>query len=270
MLERVIRTASAPEAAIQNHLLAALPSEERSRLAAHLQPVVLERDQALWRSGEPIEFVYFPEAGVCSCIAPLSDGTGVEVGVIGREGAVGLPAAFGHHTPAAIAKVQIAGSGLRIQTPLLRLQIEQNASLRSVLMRYSQVLYDQACWIAVCNRRHSVAQRLARWLLMIHDRIESDELPLTHGYLSVMLGVRRASVTEAAGKFQSAGLIWYSQGQITILDRFGLESRSCECYLAVRNNSGASFRSIPPSLLRESETLRRSLATSPKGKEGSV
>jgi CRP-like cAMP-binding protein len=268
VLKRVRPYCFSTEAAIQNHLLTALPSEERNRLAAHLQPVALERDQALWNLGEPIEFIYFPEAGVCSCIAPLSDGTGVEVGVIGREGAVGLSAAFGHHTPAAIAKVQIAGSGLRIQTSLLRIQIERNAGLRSVLMRYSQILYDQACWIAVCNRRHSVAQRLARWLLMIHDRIESDDLALTHGYLSAMLGVRRASVTEAAGNFQSAGLIWYSQGQITLLNRSGLESRSCECYLAVRNSSGASFGAMPQSLLEEAKARRQFLGASPKGKEG--
>jgi CRP-like cAMP-binding protein len=222
--------------ASRNRLLAALPPADLARLWPRLEAVELAPYQVLHAPGQPIEVVYFPETGWVSTLAYMEDGDAAEVGQIGNEGMVGLPLLLGAECDDLEAMVQAPGTALRIDAQAFREDLERIPALRTLLLRYALVHHGQVARTAACNGRHHVEQRLARWLLMAHDRSEGDEFPMTHEFLSMMLGVRRAGITVAAGTLQKAGFIRYEQGCVEFTDRPGLESVACECYGIVRRS----------------------------------
>jgi CRP-like cAMP-binding protein len=225
------------QSTFRNRLLAALPPEDFARLAAHLEPASLAANQVLTAPDEPIRFVHFPEAGVVSVLAMVGEGKVLEVGLIGREGLVGLPALLGtDRTPHEI-RVQLAGTGWRMSAAVLRRELDRGPRLRGLLLLYVESMYFQVSQVAGCNGHHALAQRLARWLLMMHDRGEGDALALTHGLLAKMLGVRRAGMTAAVGTLLRAGTLRSARGRIEILDRQGLEAASCPCYRLVQQQA---------------------------------
>jgi CRP-like cAMP-binding protein len=217
-----------------NKLIAALSPENLARLAPHLKRVTLEAEQIIHQIDEPIEHVYFPELALVSLLNILSDGTTVEVGVVGREGLVGISPLLEGERETTQAIVQVAGEAQRISTGVLKEEFRQGGQLQTLLLRYTRTLMAQVAQTAVCNCLHHVDQRLARWLLMARLHLESDELPLTQEFIAHMLGTRRAGVSEAASLLQDAGLITYARGRITILDFRGLEDASCECYQSLQ------------------------------------
>jgi CRP-like cAMP-binding protein len=219
---------------IRNGLLLALPPEDLARLRPRLEPVELQFDRTLHATGDPVDAVLFPEGGMVSLLAMLEDGEQVEVGIAGREGLVGLPLVFGDDRSLVEARVQMAGTALRIGAAAFRTEMDQNVALRQVLLRYALAFQAQVTLTAACNARHAIEQRLARWLLTAHDRSETDEFPMTHEFISMMLGVRRPGVTIAARMLQQAGLIHYTRGQMAITDRPALEAATCECYHTTR------------------------------------
>jgi len=221
----------------RNRLLAALPHYDFARLWPRLEAVELPFRKVLHAPGEPIEVVYFPETGWVSMLAYMEDGDAAEVGMIGHEGMVGLPVLLGADHDDIEAMVQLPGTALRMDTQAFREELDDMPTLRTLLLRYALVHHGQVARTAACNGRHHTDQRLARWLLMTHDRASGDEFPMTHEFLSMMLGVRRAGITVAAGQFQKAGFIHYERGRIEITDRPGLESVTCECYGIVRRAS---------------------------------
>jgi CRP-like cAMP-binding protein len=190
----------------------------------------MRRQDVLQECEQPVRYVYFIESGVASVLNVTDDGRSVEVGIVGKEGCTGLPLAVGLQTSICRVLVQIAGTAFRIAGPKLIATLHQCPVLQSRMQVHSQIIAMQSAQIACCNRLHEVDGRLARWLLMSQDRMESDLLPLTHEFISQMLGTRRSSVTVAAGVLQRAGLIRYVRGSIKIADRQGLEEASCECY----------------------------------------
>jgi CRP-like cAMP-binding protein len=224
-----------------NKLIAALPAEDLARLAPHLKRVTLEAEQILHRIDEPIEHIYFPETALVSLLNILSDGTTVEVGVVGREGLVGVSPLLEGERAMTQAIVQIAGEAQRINMRVLKEEFKRGGQLQTLLLRYTRTLMSQIAQTAVCNCLHNVDQRLARWLLVARLRDERDELPLTQEFIAHMLGTRRAGVSEAASLLQDAGLITYVRGHITLLDFKGLEDVSCECYQIVRKEFQRAF-----------------------------
>lgn len=223
----------------RNRLLAALPPEALAQLLPKLSSVVLSLRQVVYPPEAPIEAVYFPESGMVSMLANLDEGVQVEVGVVGQEGMLGTPLLAGVETSFAECMVQLPGTALRMGAGAFRRELEANAPFRMPLQRYSEALQAQVMQTAACNGRHGLEQRLARWLLIAHDRAEGDELPLTQDFIAMMLGVHRPSITVTAGILQRAGLIRYASGHITILDRPSLEAAACECYGAVRQRFAA-------------------------------
>jgi CRP-like cAMP-binding protein len=219
---------SSPQAV--NQLLAALPDAEYQRLVPYLESVSLPLKQVLHKAGESIEYVYFPHRAIVSLIATPEKGSKVEVGLVGNEGVVGIPSVLGDNIATTTAMVQVADSGMRIEASLLKTEFGRGGVLQSLLLRYTQALYALTSQNAACNRLHHLEERLARWLLLVCDRVGSNELQLTHEFISEMLGVRRAGVTDAANSLQLAGLIRYTRGKITILNRQELEAASCSCY----------------------------------------
>ena len=217
-----------------NRLLAALPDAEYQRLIPHLEHVSLSLKQVLYEVGEPIEYVYFPHQSIVSALSTMEDGSMVEVGLVGNDGIVGIPAALGDNITATTAMVQVPDSAMRMKASLLKSEFQRGGSLQSLLLRYMQAQHAFVSQNAACNRLHYLEGRLARWLLLVCDRVESNELPLTHEFMSQMLGVRRAGVTEAANMLQQSGLIRYTRGKITILNRQELEATSCECYEIIK------------------------------------
>ena len=181
-----------------------------------------------------VEAVLFPESGIVSLITTLDDGEQVEVGVVGREGLIGLPLVFGDDRSLVEARVQVEGTALRLDAAALRDGMEESPALRDVLLRYALAFQAQVTLTAGCNARHPIEQRLARWLLIAHDRAEGDEFPMTQEFMAMMLGVRRPGVSLAAGVLQKAGLIRYIRGRMAVTDRPGLEAASCECYHTAR------------------------------------
>ena len=222
---------------IENRLLAALPREAYLNLLPDLERVPLLFEQVLYDSREPIKQVYFPNHGVISLLTVFSDNTRGEVGLVGNEGMAGLPIFLGVDTTPLESLVQVAGDAMRMDVGVFKESITSRDPLHDLLQRYTYALMFQNSQIAACNCYHSVEKRCCRWLLMSHDRVNSDTFPLTHKFLSRMLGVRRASVTVVANKLQQAGLVRYSRGQMTILDRQGLEKASCECYRLLKSES---------------------------------
>jgi CRP-like cAMP-binding protein len=229
---------------LQNHLLAELPESERERLFPHLEPVSLALGKALYESGGQLSHVYFPTTAIVSLLYVMENGASAEIAVVGNEGMVGIALFMGGETMPNRAVVQSAGHAYRLQGQLLKQEFGRSGALQHLLLRYTQALLTQMAQTAVCNRHHSVDQQLCRWLLLSLDRLPSDELSMTQELIANMLGVRREGVTEAAGKLQSAGLIRYRRGHITVLDRPGLEARVCECYEVVRKE----FRRLLPDL----------------------
>ena len=215
----------------QNRLLRALSPAMRTQLLPLLEPFPLTVRDVLIAPDVPIRHVYFPLHGVVSLISTLADRTPVEVMTIGKEGLVGLPLFLRATRSPFTAFVQVPGEALRMAAVVFeRLLDEGNSDLHQRLYRYTHVLFNQIGQLVVCNRLHLIAQRCARWLLLTHDRMGRDDFLLTHDFLAQMLGVRRASVTEVAGRLQQAGLIRYRRGVIQVLDRAGLEAACCECY----------------------------------------
>lgn len=221
----------------RNMLLAALPAAEYKRLLPLLTPVSMSLGETLYDMGERIEYVYFLDAAVVSLVTHLKDGDSVEVGMIGGEGMVGLPVALGDDVAQNHAVVQIADGAMRMEAAALAKQMKRGGRLQELLLRYSLTLLRQVSQTAACNRNHSLGERLARWLLTCHDRVDGDELRLTQEFIAQMLGSRRSRVSEAATVLQGEGLIRYSRGHITILDRAGLEDYACECYGVVKVDS---------------------------------
>jgi len=222
---------------VANRLLAALPKKEYQQLLADSETVPLKFGDVLFEPGDDIRHVYFPNEGMISLLSAVGEGEHVEVGIVGREGMAGLPVFMGVSKSRNRALVQGEGSALRMTAAALRkvLSNGHDSTLQKLLHRYTHSLLTQISQSAACNRFHVVNERLARWLLMTHDRIEGDEFRLTQEFLSQMLGVRREGVTLAAGVLQKQKLIRYSRGQIKILDRAGLEAASCKCYEVVRD-----------------------------------
>ena len=213
-----------------NRLLGLLPQGDYKRLHPHLQRIPLGYRQSLYRAHKPIGFVYFIETGVGSLVNTMANGDAAEVGTIGNEGLVGLPLLLGDDRAPTSVYVQVPGVGLRMKATLFEKELERSASMRAVMLRYAHAFFNQVAQSAACNQFHSLQQRCSRWLLMTHDRMQSDEFLLTQEFLAMMLGVQRTGVSAAAGALQRAGLIRYRRGNVTILDRRGLIKRSCECY----------------------------------------
>jgi len=217
----------------KNLVLASLPKAEISRLVPHLSPVTLKvRDELL--DGRS-KYAYFLEDGLASVVLPMENGATVEVAVIGRDGVVGLPMLLGAKTMPGETYIQIPGSGFRVEAQRLRNEFERSGELRRHLQKYLLANLVQSAQNAACNRLHNIGERLARWLLTCHDRVQTDHMPLTHEFLAAMLGAPRTTVTLAAGTLHKAGLIDYSRGHVTIKDRQKLEAACCECYRVVRD-----------------------------------
>ncbi|MFN6463020.1 MAG: Crp/Fnr family transcriptional regulator [Nostoc sp. DedVER02] len=218
-----------------NRLLAALPATDYERLIPHLKLVSLPLRKILYEPGEPITQVYFPNKAVVSIINTMEDGSTVEVGLVSNEGMVGMPIILGDNTTTTTAFVQISDSAMQIDANIFRSEFNRGGAIQSVLLRYVQAVYTQIAQGSACNRLHRLEARLARWLLTVSDRLESDEFLLTQEFISQMLGVRRAGVTEAANILSEAGIITYHRGQINILNREALKKTSCECYHVIEN-----------------------------------
>ena len=223
-----------PHAPSQNHLLAALPAEERGRLIPHLELVPMPLGDVLYESGNELRHVYFPTTAIVSLLYVMLDGASAEIAVVGNEGIIGVALFMGGETMPNRAVVQSAGHAYRLKGQLLKQEFNRSGELQHLLLRYTQALLTQMAQTAVCNRHHSLDQQLCRWLLLSLDRLPSNELVMTQELIANMLGVRREGVTEAAGNLQKAGLITYRRGRITVLDRAGLEARTCECYAVVK------------------------------------
>jgi CRP-like cAMP-binding protein len=219
----------------ENRLLSVLPRELYEKLAPNLKQVSLERGTILHHPGETIEDLYFPIDCVLSMTITMNDGSTAEAGMIGNREVIGVNAFMGgRETTQTEYIVQIAGSAIKADARPLLEEFERNKKLRDVLLRYTQALIAQISQTAACNSLHVLDQRLARWLLEAQDRIDSDDLKLTQEFISHMLGVRRAGVTQAAQKLQERGLIRYHRGHVEILDKHGLEAASCECFRTLR------------------------------------
>jgi CRP-like cAMP-binding protein len=214
----------------ENRLLISLPQEDQERLGQFLELVELEYKRPLYNADERVEFVYFIVSGVGSLVCTMADGRAAEVGTVGNEGMVGLPVLLGDEQAPSSMYVQVPGRGLRMNARIFREQLEQSSPMRTAMLRYAHVFFNQVAQTAACAHFHSLEQRCCRWLLMTHDRMPSDAFLLTHEFLAMMLGVRRAGVSVAAEALQRAGLIRYHRGNVAILDREGLEECACECY----------------------------------------
>ena len=221
----------APE---RNHILNALPLAAREHLYPHLKHVVMPFGMVLYESGAVLRHIYFPVDSIVSLLYVLSSGASAEIAVVGNEGAVGVSLFMGGETTPSRAVVQSAGSAYRLSGARLKREFDRHGQLLNVLLRYTQSLITQMAQTAVCNRHHALDQQLCRWLLLSLDRLESNELRVTQELIANMIGVRREGVTEAAGRLQKLGVIRYSRGKITVLDRPQLEALSCECYSVVK------------------------------------
>jgi CRP-like cAMP-binding protein len=222
------------EEAIQNHLLAGISAEELERLRPSLQPVALKLGQVLYESGEKMDYVYFPTTAIISLLYIMENGSTAEIGVVGNDGLVGIAIFMGGDTTPNRAVVQSAGMTFKMKADIMKDEFTRGGRFHNRCLRYTQALITQISQTAVCNRLHSVDQQLCRWLLLSHDRLLSDRLVMTQDLIANMLGVRREGITHAAKRLQKMGFISYVRGDMTILDRKGLEADVCECYQVVR------------------------------------
>ena len=218
----------------ENLILAALSPEEYERLAPHLEQVEMRHGQILYKTNEIIKHVYFPTNSMISLVSQTSDAPGVEIGMTGFEGMVGLAVVLGVQKSPHEAMVQIHDGAMRLRTEVVLEEFGRGSTLQAGLLRYTQSLMLQISQVAACNRLHLVEERLARWLLMSHDRCVSEDIPLTQEFIALMLGVRRAGVTTAAITLQAEGYINYKRGHIIVTDREGLEKYSCGCYQIIK------------------------------------
>ncbi|WP_375510203.1 Crp/Fnr family transcriptional regulator [uncultured Nostoc sp.] len=218
-----------------NKLLAALPASEYQRLVPHLKLVSLELHQILYEAGEPIAQVYFPEKSMVSIVTIMEDGSTAEVGIVSSEGMVGIPVILGNRITTTTSFVQVSGAAMQMNADVLRAEFNRGGAIQNLLLCYVQAIYSELAQAAACNRLHTLDERLARWLLTVSDRVESEDFLLTQEFISQMLGVRRSGVTVAASTLSQAGMISYKRGHITILNREDLEATSCECYRVIQN-----------------------------------
>jgi CRP-like cAMP-binding protein len=218
----------------QNHLLAALPAPDYARLLPDLEPIAMPLGWVVYESGGHMGYVYFPTTSIVSLLYVIESGASAEIAITGNEGLVGISLFMGGESTPSRAVVQSAGEGYRVKASILKREFALGGELQHLALRYTQALITQMAQTAVCNRHHSLDQQLCRWLLLSMDRLPGTELKMTQELIANMLGVRREGVTVAAGALQAAGLIHYSRGHITILDRAGLEQRVCECYAVVK------------------------------------
>lgn len=217
-----------------NHLLAALPANEWVRWQSELELIDLKLGQVLYESGGKMQHVYFPVDAIVSLLFVLENGASAEIAVVGNEGIVGVSLFMGGETTPSRAVVQSAGKCVRLNAQTLKNEFTNSLPVMHLLLRYTQALLTQMTQTAVCNRHHSLDQQLCRWLLLSMDRLTGSHLIMTQELIANMLGVRREGVTEAAGRLQKAGLISYARGKIDVIDRVGLEARTCECYGVVK------------------------------------
>ncbi len=218
----------------QNHLLAALPVDVRDRVFAHLELVPLPLGKVLYESGDALRYVYFPTDSIVSLLYVMEDGASAEISVVGNDGLIGVALFMGGESTPSRAIVPSAGSAYRLHGQKLKDEFNRHGALLLLMLRYTQSLLTQMAQTAVCNRHHSIDQQLCRWLLLSIDRLPTNRLTMTQELIANMLGVRREGVTEAAGKLQAMGVIHYSRGSITVLDRARLEELCCECYAVVK------------------------------------
>jgi len=223
-----------PHSPNQNRLLAALPTADFERLAAHLELVPMRLGDTLYEPGGQLQHVYFPTTAIVSLLYVLESGASAEIAGVGNEGILGIALFMGGNTTPSSAVVQTAGHGYRLPGKLLKEEFNRAGLMQRLLLRYTQALLTQMCQTAACNRHHSIEQQLCRWLLLTLDRLPSNELVMTQELVASALGVRREGITEAAGNLQRAGVIRYRRGHISVLERSGLETRACECYAVVR------------------------------------
>jgi CRP-like cAMP-binding protein len=228
-----------------NHLLASLPDEEWGRWAPLMEVVPMPLGQVLYESGVALTYVYFPINSIVSLLYVMENGASAEIAVVGNEGIVGVSLFMGGESTPSRAVVQSAGIGCRLEAQVMKTEFNRAGPVLHLLLRYTQALITQMAQTAVCNRHHSLDQQLCRWLLLSLDRLDGNELVMTQELIANMLGVRREGVTEGALKLQKADLIRYSRGHITILNREGLENRTCECYAVVKHEYD---RLLPPVL----------------------
>src|SRR6202789_1954528 len=221
----------------ENLLLSALPAPVREDWSLHLESVEMPPSEVVYESGATLGHVYFPTTAIVSLLYVLENGASAEIAVVGNEGIVGISRFMGGESTPSCAVVQSAGRGLRLKAGVLQEEFNLARPVQHLLLRYTQALITQMAQTAVCNRHHSLDQQLCRWLLLSLDRLPTNELIMTQELIANMLGVRREGVTEAAGKLQTAGLIQYNRGRITVLNRSGIEARTCECYAVVKRES---------------------------------
>jgi CRP-like cAMP-binding protein len=214
----------------RNRLLELLAPEDFARIRPQLEFAIFEYRQPLYAANERIDSVYFLVEGVASLVNTMANGASAEVGTIGNEGMVGLPIILGDRMAPTTAYVQVPGSGWRLPASALKAEMARSEQTRTVMLHYAHAFFNQVAQSAACNHFHNIEQRCCRWLLMTHDRVQSEQFLLTQEFLGMMLGVRRSSVTAAASALKDKKLIEYSRGKVTVLDRAGLEARSCECY----------------------------------------
>lgn len=227
-----------------NLLLCSLPYAERERLQPQLEPVTFSLGQILWEPGKCINSCYFPVSSVISLLYTMENGSTAEMGLVGNEGVTGVTVFLGGESTCSTAVVAVAGDAFKLPAKRLQQEFANAGPLQRLFLRYTQGLITQVSQTAVCNRLHSLEQRLCRWLLLCHDRVHSSELFMTQELIATMLGGRRESVTVAAGHLQDAGLIQYCRGHIVILDRDGLESHACECYRVVEDEFDRLFARV--------------------------
>lgn len=226
---------SNPNDPLKNHLFAALPAAEFGRVKSKLEPVSLKLGEVLYESGDKIDYAYFPTTSIISMLYIMENGATAEIGVVGNDGLIGNALFMGGETTTSRAVIQSAGEAYRMKAKDLKEEFALGGAFQQMMLRFTQALMTQISQTAVCNRLHSLEQQLCRWLLLSHDRLDTDKLVMTHDLISNMLGVRREGITLAAQKLAKRKLIKNVRGSITVLDRLGLEAAVCECYLVVND-----------------------------------
>lgn len=243
---------------LQNHLLAALPNDVKQRLFPQLEFVSLPLGASLYESGDVMRHAYFPTDSIVSLLYVMEDGASAEISVVGNEGLIGIALFMGGESTPSRAVVQSAGSAYRLAGQKLKDELNRDSGMLLLLLRYTQSLITQMAQTAVCNRHHSIDQQLCRWLLLSLDRLPDNKLNMTQELIANMLGVRREGVTDAAGKLQRLGVIHYSRGHITVLDRPKLEALCCECYAVVKKETDRLLQYVPARPLRKVSELELS------------
>jgi CRP-like cAMP-binding protein len=255
----------------RNRILEALPAEDRERLEGSLERQSLAMRRVVIEPNQPIEEVWFPVDAVVSILGLLEDGSGIETATVGCEGMVGVPVYLGAMQMAGQAFAQVPGDAWRMSAEALREEVRRGGALPRLLGRYTQALFTLVAQSSACNRKHTLEQRCARWLLLTHDRVPGDTFDLTQLFLSQMLGVRRATVSEAATALQGRGLIEYTRGRLTVLDRPGLERASCGCYGIIRAEFGRMLDGLDlPSALDDMQVSEGGLSTAGDGAPDAV